>query len=62
MAMIRQGGGEAVTVTGDVGQAAESWDRSEAAYTVLFLMIHESSYMNGHVIVMDGRRMTIRNT
>jgi len=41
------------------GRQATSW---ETAYCALFLLGHESSYVNGHLMVMDGGRTTIRNT
>lgn len=41
------------------GRQATGW---ETAYAALFLLSHESSYVNGHFMVMDGGRTTIRNT
>lgn len=41
------------------GRQATSW---ETGNTALFLMSHEASYVNGHILVMDGGRTTIRNT
>jgi len=41
------------------GRQATSW---EVGYTACFLVSHEASYVNGHLMVMDGGRTTIRNT
>lgn len=41
------------------GRQATGW---ETGYAALFLLSHESSYVNGHFMMMDGGRTTIRNT
>jgi NAD(P)-dependent dehydrogenase (short-subunit alcohol dehydrogenase family) len=41
------------------GRQATAW---ETGNTALFLMSHDASYVNGHILVMDGGRTTIRNT
>lgn len=41
------------------GRQATAW---ETGNTALFLMSHEAAYVNGHILVMDGGRTTIRNT
>ena len=41
------------------GRQATAWETGNAA---LFLMSHDASYVNGHILVMDGGRTTIRNT